>query len=289
MDVIDVGKEQFREVEIKGHMGLFTDLRVDKSTMPEGMNCYELRHGDDRDYPVALEQNVCVNYFGAVLMADKLDLGENGRIALSYDDFVFYGEELSIPEYRANYLEEPDWFPSGAEFARFMNEDDRSFPLTEKEAEILLGYLGGSDFILGQKEGKLFRGDTDYAPGVIRWVEDTIDDVVHAAYEWNDEIIKMTEAQIIIAETPSDCVREKERLASLREDEKILDTLFDRTRYGKELDELARKLAEELIQDLQSPEGIDGAIQRMTEEIAAGKDLLPDASPILKQNTERAR
>lgn len=289
MEVIDVGKEHFREVEIKGHMGLFTDLRVDKSTIPESMNCYELRHGDDDSYPAALEQNVCVNYFGAVLMAEKLDLGENGRIALSYDDFVFYGEDLSMPEYRANYLEEPDWFSSGAEFARFMNEDDKSFPLTEKEADILLGYLGGSDFILGQKEGRLFRGDTDYAPGVIRWVEDTIDDVVHAAYEWNDEIIKMTEAQIIIAETSSDCEREKERLASLKEDEKILDTLFDRTRYGKELDELAERLAGEIIEGMMSKDKINVAIQRATEAIAEGRDFLPEVPPALKQKSGKAR
>lgn len=38
---------------------------MDKSTIPKGVNCYELRHGDDDSYPAALEENVKVNYYGA--------------------------------------------------------------------------------------------------------------------------------------------------------------------------------------------------------------------------------
>lgn len=289
MELIDVSKGSFQEVEIKGHMALFTELRVDKSTIPECVNCYELRHGDDDSYPAALEHGVRVNYFGAVLMTDKVELGRDGYISLAYEDFDFTGEELTMPEYRANYLEEPNCFSSGAEFASFMNEKDMSFPLTEKEADILLGYLRGCDFVLGEKEGKLFRGDMDYAQEAVRWMEDTIDDVVNAAYEWNDETIKLAEAQIAIAATPLDCEKEKEWLASLREDEKILDELFDRTRYGKELSELAEKLADEFIRDMVSKEGIDGAIERMAEAVKTGEDLLPGVSPVLKSNTGRTR
>lgn len=280
MDVIDVNEGSFQEVEIKGHMALFTELRVDKNTIPEGVNCYELCHGDDDSYPAALEQSVRVNYFGAVLMADKVELGKEGYVPLEYEDFGFTGEDLTMSEYRANYLEEPKRFLSGADFAGFMNKREEPFPLTEKEADILLGYLQGSDFVLGEMEGNLFRGDTDYTPGVeTRWMEDTIDDVVNAAYEWNDEMIKLSEAQIVMAETSSECEKEKERLEFLREDEQILDALFDRTKYGKEIEELA----EELIRDIQSEDGIDGAIQRMKEAIREGKDLLPEVSPELKK------
>lgn len=55
MEVIDVNKEVFREVEIKGHIALFTPLHVDKRTILEGMNYYELRYGDDDGYPAELE------------------------------------------------------------------------------------------------------------------------------------------------------------------------------------------------------------------------------------------
>ena len=72
MDVIDVNSRQLQEVEIKD-ITEFTEPRVDKSTLPKGVNCYELRHGKDDSYPVAMEQNVRVNYFGAVLMTDKME------------------------------------------------------------------------------------------------------------------------------------------------------------------------------------------------------------------------
>ena len=118
MVVIDVNSRQLQEVEIKGHYGVFTELRVDKSTIPEGVNCYELRHGDDDSYPITLEENVRVNYFGAVLMADKMELGQAGYVDISYDDFGFSGAEVTMLEYRANYMGEPECFSCGAELMK---------------------------------------------------------------------------------------------------------------------------------------------------------------------------
>ena len=88
-------------MELQGYYGVFTELRVGKSTIPKGVNCYELRYGDDDSYPATLEENVRVNYYGAVLMTDKIELGQEGYISLSYDDFGFTGEEMTILEYRA--------------------------------------------------------------------------------------------------------------------------------------------------------------------------------------------
>lgn len=285
MDVIDVNKENFQEVDIKGHMALFTELRVDKSTIPEGMNCYELRHGDDDSYPAALEQGVRVNYFGAVFMTDKVELGQDGYIPLEYEDFGFTGENLSAAEYLANYGEEPEHFASGAELVRFMEDNGIKFQMSEKEAEVLLGYLSGHDFQLGGKDGKLYRGDLDYAQEEIRWTADTIDDVINTVYEWNDDMIQHAQAQVDCYGNFSDYEKNVERLESLKADEQLLDVMFDRTKYGKELLQLAEKLADDFIRDMQSKGGIDGAIERMTEAIKEGKDLLPEVSPALKKDT----
>lgn len=76
------------------------------------------------------------------------------------------------------------------------------------------------------------------------------------------------------------------RRVLLAEDYEILDKLFDRTKYGVEIEALAVTLADEFIQNLQSKGGIDGAIQKMTEAIAEGQDLLPEVSPELKQMAE---
>lgn len=289
MDVIDVNSRQLQEVELQGRYGVFTELRVDKSTIPKGVNCYELRHGDDDSYPAALEENVRVNYYGAVLMTDKMELGQEGYVSLSYDDFGFTGEEMTMLEYRANYLEEPECFSCGADLMKFLEASDTPFELSETEADKMLGYMSGHDFLLGKKEGKLFRGDLSNQTDKVRWSEDTIDDVINEVCEWNYEMLKQARAEM---ENPKDFVdfaNKKAYADILAEDYEILDKLFDRTKYGMEIEALAVILADEFIQHLQSKEGIDGAIQRMTEAIAEGKDLLPGVSPELKQNAGKVR
>ncbi len=289
LDVIDVNSGQLQEVEIKGYYGVFTELRVDKSTLPKGINCYELRHGDDDSYPVTVEEKVSINYYGAVLMTDKMELGEDGYVELTFDDFGFTGEDLTMLEYRANYLLEPECFSCGADLMKFMKACDTPFELSEVEADKLLEYMNGHDFLLAEMEGKLFRGDLSYQTDKIRWSEDTIDDVIKTVFEWNDEMIRAAIVKVENAREFIDFSNKMDEVNSLKEDEQIFDALFDRTRYGKELDELAEKLASELIEDMLSEGGIDYAIQKMMEAIAEGEDLLPEVSPELKQRSGEVR
>lgn len=86
-----------------------------------------------------------------------------------------------------------------------------------------------------------------------------------------------------------DFANKKASADTLAEDYEILDKLFDRTKYGVEIEALAVTLADEFIQNLQSKGGIDGAIPKMTEAIAEGQDLLPEVSPELKQRSGKVR
>ena len=65
--------------------------------------------------------------------------------------------------------------------------------------------------------------------------------------------------------------------------------MFDRTKYGAEIQGLAEKLVGELLQNLESKEGIDDAVRKMTEAIVEGKDLLPETSPELKKKSGRVK
>lgn len=289
MDVIDVNTGQLQEVEIKGHYGVFTELRVDKSTIPEGVNCYELRHGDDDSYPAALEENVRINYFGAILMTDKMELGEGGYVELTFDDFGFTGEELSVLEYRANYGEEPEMFSTAAELVEFMDTHDMLFHLTEQEAEILLNYLSGHDFILGHKDEKLFRGDLDYAQVMTRWLEDTIDEAVDFVCQCNDDLIKIAQAELENPENFIDFVNKKSRLDSLWEEEKVLDAMFDRTKYGKEIEEQAKMLVENFLTDMRAKGEVGEAVKKLTEAIGSTIDVLQEKNVELQQSAGRAR
>lgn len=289
LDITEVGNGMFREVEIKGHMALFTEQRIDKGTLPDGINCYELRHGDDDSYPAMLEQGGVVNFFGTALMADKMEACQAGGESLAYEDFAFTGEELSVGEYLANYGDEPVYIQSGSELVRFMDENDMLFHMTEKEADVLLGYLEGHGYVLGEKDGKLFCGDLGYAQGKTRWTEQSVDDAVDAACEWNYEMVQEAKVQTEEAEDFTDYAEKKDRLDSLREDEQVLDAMFDRTRYGKELDLIAESIADGFIRGLGSEGGIDAAIEKMAEQIKAGKGLSPDAAPASRKGTGRER
>lgn len=89
-------KEELAEIEVKERLALFTELRVNKETVPNGIYCYALRQGDDFGIPCAIEEKMAVNYFGAILITEPLDLGNNDYIKVGYDDFAFIWEYLNI-------------------------------------------------------------------------------------------------------------------------------------------------------------------------------------------------
>lgn len=285
MDVIDVTKGRHQEVEIQGHYGIFTELRVDKSTVPKGVNCYELRHGDDDSYSAALEQSVRVNYFGAVLMTDKMELLQDGYVPLEFEDFSFTGETLSIDEYQMNYGEtEPEPLYAAGLMA-LSKKEEQSPELSEQEADVLIGYMEGHDYLLGEHEGKLYRGDLCYAQGVIRWEEYSIDNAVETVCEWNGELLEAAQAEVENAENYAEYVKKKEYLESLQTDEKLLDALFDRTRLGKELDEIAEKIAADIISELEEKGNIEESIDKLLATVDESREVVQEA----EERTERAR
>lgn len=284
METVDVQKEVLEEVELLGRTGYFTELRVDKETVPEGMHCYELRHGDDDGFPVSVEENVRVNYFGAVLLAEALELGEEKALQFGYEDFGYTGEQMYLSQVTGG--REPEDFKDGKELAEFVRE---IFPITEEEGQKLVDYMEGHGYLLGHMDGEMFRGDLCDSQDKVDWEPYTIDDAVDAVAEWNFELIKDAEAAVTNPKDMIDFANQKSRLDSLREDEQILDKMFDRTKYGKELEALAVTLAEALIEDMSREGGIDAAVKKMTDQIKAGEDLLPDVSPALKKNGGRSR
>lgn len=123
----------------------------------------------------------------------------------------------------------------------------------------------------------------------MHWEPYTIDDAIDVVAEWNYSLIQETETSILNTMDMDRIAEKKSYLDSLREDEQILDKMFDRTKYGKELEALAVTLAEALIEDISREGGIDAAVKKMTDQIKAGEDLLPDVSPALKKNGGRSR
>lgn len=102
---------EFQEFFLFDETGIFTDSRVDKETVPEGLYQYELR--DEMDGTVnELADSIVVNFFGTCFFKKRIEdfVPENktekdeinGKIRTSvnidYDDYGF-GEEISVSEF----------------------------------------------------------------------------------------------------------------------------------------------------------------------------------------------
>ena len=87
---VDARREQFEQVEVLGKSVLFTDLRVDRDTVPEGLRCYELRHTDaDWGAPCELARGIMVNFMGTILTNDPYQLPPEGWLQVNESTFSY--------------------------------------------------------------------------------------------------------------------------------------------------------------------------------------------------------
>ena len=79
--------EQYQEIELFDKPGLFSNGRIVRDNLPEGVYCYDLRGSDyDPGEPVCVEEQVVVNHAGSVLLTEPLELAENGRLMLTEEE-----------------------------------------------------------------------------------------------------------------------------------------------------------------------------------------------------------
>ena len=79
--------EQYQEIELFDKPGLFSNGRIVRDNLPEGVYCYDLRGSDyDPGDPVCVEERVVVNHAGSVLLTEPLELAENGRLMLTEEE-----------------------------------------------------------------------------------------------------------------------------------------------------------------------------------------------------------
>lgn len=68
-------KETFETVTVLGKPMLFTQFRIDRSTVPKGLYMYEVRHDDDMNGdPVQIATWILVNHWGTLISSEPLKL-----------------------------------------------------------------------------------------------------------------------------------------------------------------------------------------------------------------------
>lgn len=142
-----------------------------------------------------------------------------------------------------------------------------------EDAAILLNYMEGHDYAIGvDSDGKMYRQDIAEENGEIELYP--IDDVIDTVCEWNYELILDADAHRADPKDFQDYSEYQKKYESLKADEKRLDRLFDKTCYGKEIIEVATKLADRVISQLGNKEKLEkaaGTVAEGVKEYSTGK------------------
>lgn len=86
----DYRKETFSKVSVCGIVCEFDDMRIDRSTVPEGKYLYEVAGDDDSGgEPARVKSGIMVNFFGTLICDEPLPTEEDGVLWLAGDDFVW--------------------------------------------------------------------------------------------------------------------------------------------------------------------------------------------------------
>lgn len=84
----DYNKEIFIKVRVCGIECDFSDIRIDRSTVPEGRYHYEVANDDEgQGNPVRVRKGIMVNFFGTLISDVALLLGSDGVLWLDDEDF----------------------------------------------------------------------------------------------------------------------------------------------------------------------------------------------------------
>ena len=97
---VDARTEEFQHFELFDKFALFTNARIDRTTVPKGWYCYDFRGtGDDPGELRFIEESVVVNHSGSILMPEKLELPASGQLD-AWDEFGFLDEgDMTLREF----------------------------------------------------------------------------------------------------------------------------------------------------------------------------------------------
>lgn len=96
----DARTEDYELFEIFGQTAIFTNNRLDRSTVPDNAYAYDLRDAFD-GVPGEVKTSVVVNHFGTIITKKPIEGADHGVI-LTPDDYNFIGDEMSLDDFMKN-------------------------------------------------------------------------------------------------------------------------------------------------------------------------------------------
>ena len=99
MICVDAKNEIFEHIELFDSPAMFTNARVKRSTVPEGLFCYDVRGSDvDPGHLCVIENSALVNHSGTIIGVQYYML-ENGQAKYIATHINFLGDEITLDEF----------------------------------------------------------------------------------------------------------------------------------------------------------------------------------------------
>ena len=101
-------EESFGLMELFGKTVLFTNMRVDRSTVPENLYVYELRDEDCTGDICEIKPFIMVNHWGTIICKEPIELDTkwNSKF-VDEGDYCYLGDTAKLDEFiNTDYSEE---------------------------------------------------------------------------------------------------------------------------------------------------------------------------------------
>lgn len=158
-----------------------------------------------------------------------------------------------------------------SELIGWLEENDILMNISKEDSGILFNYMEGHGYQLGSIGNELARSDSCSGESA-EYEKLTIDEIIDSVCEWNYEMLQNAKEKLQEPSNFIDFVKTSNYLDSLKEDEKKLDVMFNKTCFGKEVEELAQKLAMEAIRNIQTERSMKGYDEYNNESKETDKD-----------------
>lgn len=90
-------QEEFETMTVNNIPVLFTDARIDRDAVPDGLFAYDIRESDDGDRPATVEPVVMVNHGGTILSREEFRMEDWGGVEI--EDYNFEGDLMTLKEW----------------------------------------------------------------------------------------------------------------------------------------------------------------------------------------------
>ncbi len=108
MKPIDARDENFMLISIDDkYVALFTNMRLDRDTIPEDLHTYDVRDGGGDGEFAQIQKFVMVNHWGTIICKDPLPMNEWHCYYPEQDAYYFpYASSLTMEEFRSTPIDE---------------------------------------------------------------------------------------------------------------------------------------------------------------------------------------